>query len=207
METGVILYELKQPYVYKDSIIRNFYVVAAEPRIRKYIVRDHPFQHLLASPLFDPDASYAFSLSWLHPDSVHHPFYHMHGGPVLAQQDGQAVPESDLIVDDYIPESPLVGLDMSIESLSTRSSDPFTIEPIRTFAAVSGQPSAVEQISFSGIVFAGNSNDGSPQSTSKVIVISDDEDIEEIENVDLTSEDNEDPKMDIEIVDLTSDSD
>ncbi|QHO49274.1 Calcium-transporting ATPase 8, plasma membrane-type [Arachis hypogaea] len=164
MEMGVILYELKQPYVYKKHILRNFYVVAAEPRIRKYIVRDNPFQHLLASPLFDPDAPYAFLLSWLHPDSVHHPFDHMHGGPILAQQDGQAVPKSDLIVDDYILVSPLVGLDMSIESLSTRSSDPFTIEPIGTFAAASGQPSTIE-------------------------------------NVDMTSEDDEDPEMDVEIVD------
>ncbi|KAL4328791.1 hypothetical protein AHAS_Ahas13G0235400 [Arachis hypogaea] len=132
-----------------------------EPRVRKYVVRDHPFQHSLASPLFDHDPSYVFSLSWLHPNSVHHPFDHMHGGPVPAQQDGQAVPESGPIIDDYIPESLLVG----------------------------------------------DSSDGSPHSTSEIIVISDDEDIEEIEIVDLASEDDEDPEMDMEIVDLTFDSD
>ncbi|KAL4343927.1 hypothetical protein AHAS_Ahas11G0127300 [Arachis hypogaea] len=55
-----------------------------------YIVRDYPFQHSLASPLFDPDAPYAFPLSWLHPNSVHHLFDFMNGGPVPAQQDGQA---------------------------------------------------------------------------------------------------------------------
>ncbi|KAL4391139.1 hypothetical protein AHAS_Ahas03G0215200 [Arachis hypogaea] len=147
-------------------------------------------QHLLASPLFDPDTLYAFSLSWLHPDSVHYPFDHMHGGLIPTHQDGQIVPELGPIVNDYIPESPLVGLDMSIESLFTCSSDPLTIEPIRTSSVASG-----------------DSSDGSPQSTSDVIIISYDEDIKEIEIVDLTSEDDEDPKMDIEIMDLTSNSD
>ncbi|KAL4287056.1 hypothetical protein AHAS_Ahas19G0148000 [Arachis hypogaea] len=98
----------------------------------------------------------------------------MNGGPVPAQQDSQAVPEPRPIINDYIHKSPPVDLDMSIESLSTHASDPLTIEPIRTSAAVSG-----------------DSIDGSLQSTSEVIVISDDED----------------PKMDIEIMDLTSDSD
>ncbi|KAL4337530.1 hypothetical protein AHAS_Ahas12G0119400 [Arachis hypogaea] len=107
----------------------------------------------------------------------------MHGGPIPAQQDGQAVLEPGPIIDDYILESPPVDLDMSIESLFTHPSDPFTIEPI------------------------GDISDGSPKSTSEVIVIFDDEDVEEIEIVDLTSENDEDLEMDIEIVDLTSDSD
>ncbi|KAL4321634.1 hypothetical protein AHAS_Ahas14G0130100 [Arachis hypogaea] len=97
----------------------------------------------------------------------------MHGGPVLVQQDGQAVPEFGSIIHDYIPESSPMVLDKSIESLSTRSSKFFTIGPIGTSAIASGQPSAVEHA----------------------------------EIVDMTSEDDEDPKMDIEIVDLTSDSD
>ncbi|KAL4365557.1 hypothetical protein AHAS_Ahas07G0118000 [Arachis hypogaea] len=79
--------------------------------------RDHPIQYPLVSPLFDPDAPYAFLLSWLHPDSVHHPFDHMHGGLVLAQQDGQVVPEPGPVVDDYIPESPPVGLDITPEAI------------------------------------------------------------------------------------------
>ncbi|KAL4396688.1 hypothetical protein AHAS_Ahas01G0116900 [Arachis hypogaea] len=108
------------------------------------------------------------------------------------------MPEPSLVVDDYISESPPVGLDISIESLSTR------IEPIGTSTATSGQPSVVKQISPNGTIFAGDSSDGIPQSTSEVIVISDDEDIEEIKIVDLTSKDNKDPEMDIEIVDLTS---
>ncbi|KAL4328953.1 hypothetical protein AHAS_Ahas13G0251600 [Arachis hypogaea] len=95
---------------------------------------------------------------------------------------------------------------MSMESLSTHSSDPFTIEPIGTSVAVSGQPSAVEQISPSGIASVGGSSDGSLQCTPEVIVIFYDEDTEDIEIVDLTSKDDEDPEMDIEIV-LTSDND
>ncbi|KAL4275281.1 hypothetical protein AHAS_Ahas20G0091500 [Arachis hypogaea] len=87
------------------------------------------------------------------------------------------------------------------------SSDPFTIEPIGTSAAASGQPLAVEQISPSGTAFAGDSIDGSPQSTSEVIIIFYDENIEEIEVVDLTFGDDENLEMDIEIVNLTFDSD
>ncbi|KAL4374243.1 hypothetical protein AHAS_Ahas05G0162300 [Arachis hypogaea] len=94
MDMGVILYVLEKPYVYKNPVLHSFYVVAMEPRVRKYVVRDHPFQHLLASPLFDPDVSYTFLLSWLYPDFVHHPFDFMHGGPVPAQRDGQAVQSS-----------------------------------------------------------------------------------------------------------------
>ncbi|KAL4285774.1 hypothetical protein AHAS_Ahas19G0019800 [Arachis hypogaea] len=128
----------------KDPALYSFYVVAAESRVRMYVVRDHPFQHSLASPLFDPDAPYAFPLSWLYPDFVHHPFDFMHGGLVLAQQDGQAVPEPepepDSIIDDPIPEFPPVGSDMSMESLSTQSSDSFTIEPIEISVAAAGQP-------------------------------------------------------------------
>ncbi|KAL4329620.1 hypothetical protein AHAS_Ahas13G0318300 [Arachis hypogaea] len=131
----------------------------------------------------------------------------MHGGPILTHQDGQIVLEPGLVVNDYIPESPLVGLDMSIESLSTCSSDPLTLEPIGTSSVASGQPSAVESISPSGTVFVGDSSDGSPQSTSEVIIIYDNEDIEEIDIVDLNSEDDEDPEMDIESVDLTSNND
>ncbi|KAL4371762.1 hypothetical protein AHAS_Ahas06G0198200 [Arachis hypogaea] len=96
MEMGVIFYEFEQSYVYEDPVLHNFYVVVAESRVRKYVVRDHPIQHLSASPLFDSDAPYSFSLSWLHPDSVHLPFDHMHGDPVLAHQDGQIVSEFDL---------------------------------------------------------------------------------------------------------------
>ncbi|KAL4343905.1 hypothetical protein AHAS_Ahas11G0125100 [Arachis hypogaea] len=178
-----------------------------EPRFRKYVVIDHPFYYSLALPLFNPNAPYAFSLSLLHSNSVHHPFYFMHGGSVPAQQDGQEVPDPIPVINNYIREYPSVGLGMSIESPSTRSSDPFTIEPIETSAAASGQPSVVEQIFLSGIASVGNNSDYSPHSISKVIIISDDEDIKEIEIVDLTSEDDEDPEMDIEIMDLTSDSD
>ncbi|KAL4315343.1 hypothetical protein AHAS_Ahas15G0175600 [Arachis hypogaea] len=147
--------------------------------------------------------SYELEQPYVYENHVLHSFYVVATEP----RDGQAVPEVGPVIDDYILESPLVGLDMSIESLSTHSSDPFTIEPIRTSAAASGQPSAVEQISPNGTVFAGDISYGSSQSTSEVIVISIDEDIEEIDIVDLTSEDDENPKMDIEIVDLTSNSD
>ncbi|KAL4288052.1 hypothetical protein AHAS_Ahas19G0247600 [Arachis hypogaea] len=151
MKTGVIFNEFEQPYVYEDLVLHNFYVVTAKPRVRKYVVRDHSFQHPLTSPLFDLDAPYAFSLSWLHSDSVHHPFDHLHGGPGPIHQDDQIVLEPGPIVDDYIPES--------------------------------------------------------PPSTPEVIVIPDDEDIKKIEIVDLTSDDDDDPKMDTKIMDLTSDSD
>ncbi|KAL4316093.1 hypothetical protein AHAS_Ahas15G0250600 [Arachis hypogaea] len=107
----------------------------------------------------------------------------MHGGPVPAHQDDQVVPETGPVIDDYIPESPLVGLDMSIESLFTCSSNPFTKEPIETSATASGLPSVVKQIFPSGTTFVGDSND------------------------DLNFEDNDDLEMDTEIVDLTSDSD
>ncbi|KAL4398468.1 hypothetical protein AHAS_Ahas01G0294900 [Arachis hypogaea] len=58
----------------------------------------------------------------------------------------------------------------------------------------------------SGIASIGGSSDGSLQYTPEVIVIFYDEDTEEKEIVDLTSEDDEDPEMDIEII-LTSDND
>ncbi|KAL4365555.1 hypothetical protein HN51_026003 [Arachis hypogaea] len=87
----------------------------------------------------------------------------MFGGPVPAHQDSQVVLEPGSVLDDYIPEPPRVGLDMLIESHSACSSDPFTIEPIGTFATVFGLPSTVEQISPSSIVFAGDSGDGSPR--------------------------------------------
>ncbi|KAL4285775.1 hypothetical protein AHAS_Ahas19G0019900 [Arachis hypogaea] len=90
METGVIFYELEQPYVYEDPALHSFYVVAAE------------------------------------------------------SQDGQVVPEPDPVIDDPIPEFLLVGSDMSKESLSTQSSDPFTIEPIGISVTVAGQPSTLE---------------------------------------------------------------
>ncbi|KAL4337238.1 hypothetical protein AHAS_Ahas12G0090200 [Arachis hypogaea] len=80
----------------------------------------------------------------------------------LESQDGQAVPKPSPVIDDYIPEFPPVGLDISIESLSTRSFDPFTIEPIGTSAAAFGQPSAVEQISPSGTTSVDDSSDSSP---------------------------------------------
>ncbi|KAL4329284.1 hypothetical protein AHAS_Ahas13G0284700 [Arachis hypogaea] len=82
MKTGVILYEFEQPYMYENPVFHSFYVLAMELRVRKYVVRDHPFQHSLASTLFDLDAPYAFLLFWLHLDSVHHPFDHVHGGSV-----------------------------------------------------------------------------------------------------------------------------
>ncbi|KAL4294328.1 hypothetical protein S83_063700 [Arachis hypogaea] len=131
----------------------------------------------------------------------------MHGSPVPAHQDGEVVPEPGPVVDDYIPEFPPVDLDMSMELLSIYFSDLFTIEPIGSFAVAPGQASAVEHISPSGTASTGDNSDGSPHSTLEVIVISDDEDIEEIKIVDLTSVDDEFPEIDIEIVDLTSDSD
>ncbi|KAL4371358.1 hypothetical protein AHAS_Ahas06G0157800 [Arachis hypogaea] len=126
---------------------------------------------------------------------------------IFYELDGQVISEPDPIANDYIPESPPIGLDMSIESLFTPSFDHFTIEPIETSAAASGQSSAVEQISPISTVSTRDSSDDSPQSTSEVIIISDNEDIEEIKIVDLTSEDNEDLEMDIEILELISDSD
>ncbi|KAL4316938.1 hypothetical protein AHAS_Ahas15G0335100 [Arachis hypogaea] len=84
MDTGVIFYELEQPYVYEDPVLHIFYVVAAKPRVCKYVVKDHPFQHSLASTLFDLDAPYDFPLSWLHPDSIHYPFDFMYGDSVPA---------------------------------------------------------------------------------------------------------------------------
>ncbi|KAL4338530.1 hypothetical protein AHAS_Ahas12G0219400 [Arachis hypogaea] len=131
----------------------------------------------------------------------------MHGGPVLAQQDGQAVSEPGPVIDDPIPEFSPIDSDMSIEYLFTQSSNPFAIESIGTSVTAVGQPSAVEQISPNGTTSVGGGSDGSPQCTPEVIIISDDEDTEEIEIEDLTSEDDEDPEMDIEIVDLTSDND
>ncbi|KAL4315223.1 hypothetical protein AHAS_Ahas15G0163600 [Arachis hypogaea] len=155
METGVIFYEIEQPYVYNDPVFHSFYLVAAKPRVHKYLVRDNPFQHSLASPIFDPNAPFGYvdrvafySLLW-----------------------------------------------------------PFAVEPTGTSIVASGQPSAVEQISPGDTASAGNSSDDSPHSTSEVIIISDDEDIEEIEIVDLISKDDEDLEMDIEIVDLTFESD
>ncbi|KAL4337390.1 hypothetical protein AHAS_Ahas12G0105400 [Arachis hypogaea] len=74
--------------MYEDTILHSFYVVAVESRVRKYVVRDLPLQHSLDSPLLDPDTPYAFPLSWLHPDSVHHLFDFMHRGLVPTQQDG-----------------------------------------------------------------------------------------------------------------------
>ncbi|KAL4381709.1 hypothetical protein AHAS_Ahas04G0160600 [Arachis hypogaea] len=84
METGVIFYEFEQSYVYEDPVLHSFYMVVAESRVCKYIIRDNPFQHSLASPIFDLDARYAFSLSWFHLDSIHHPFDHVHEGPLPA---------------------------------------------------------------------------------------------------------------------------
>ncbi|KAL4357507.1 hypothetical protein AHAS_Ahas09G0193600 [Arachis hypogaea] len=74
METGVIFYELDYPYIYEDSMNRNFYVVVAEPRVRIYVLHNHSFQHPINTSHFNPDAPYGFSLSWLHPDAAHHPF-------------------------------------------------------------------------------------------------------------------------------------
>ncbi|KAL4357021.1 hypothetical protein AHAS_Ahas09G0145000 [Arachis hypogaea] len=95
MEMGVIFYELQQPCVYGDLVLHSFYVVAAEPRVCKYVVRDHPFQHPPASPLFDPDAPYDFPLSGLHPNSVHHPFDDIHTGD---SSDGSPKSTLDVIV-------------------------------------------------------------------------------------------------------------
>ncbi|KAL4288104.1 hypothetical protein AHAS_Ahas19G0252800 [Arachis hypogaea] len=154
---------------------------------------------------------YELEHPYVYKDPVLHSFYVVatepRVRPVPVQQDGQAVPEPGPVIDDYIPNSPPVGLDMSIESLSTRSSNPFTIEPIGTSVVVSSQPSTVEQISLIGTAFVGDNSDSSPQSTSEIIVIFYNKDIKEIEIVDLTFEDDEDPEMDIEIVDLISDSD
>ncbi|KAL4286784.1 hypothetical protein AHAS_Ahas19G0120800 [Arachis hypogaea] len=116
---------------------------------------------------------YELEHPYVYESSVLHNFY-------VVAVEPQVLLEPGPIIDDYIPESPPVDLDMSIESLSTCFSDPFTIEPIVTSTAAFGQPSVVGQVSPSCIAFACDSSDGSPQSTSEVIVISDDEDIEEI---------------------------
>ncbi|KAL4276438.1 hypothetical protein AHAS_Ahas20G0207200 [Arachis hypogaea] len=80
----------------------------------------------------------------MYEDPVLQSIYVVAAEPRVPHQDGQVVPELGPVVDDYIPESPLVGLDMLIESLSTCSSDPFTIELIGTSAVAYGLPLAVE---------------------------------------------------------------
>ncbi|KAL4275665.1 hypothetical protein AHAS_Ahas20G0129900 [Arachis hypogaea] len=77
METRALFYELEYPYKYKDSIFGSYYIIAMDPCIRLYVIRDHPFQHSLDSPDFDSNAPYE---------------------PV-----NQAAPEPDL-VDAYVPE-------------------------------------------------------------------------------------------------------
>ncbi|KAL4321981.1 hypothetical protein AHAS_Ahas14G0164800 [Arachis hypogaea] len=72
------------------------------------------------------------------------------------------MPEPIPVINDYIPESLPVDLDMLIESLSTRSFEPFTKEPIGTSTIASGQPLEVEHVSPSSTVFASDNSDGSP---------------------------------------------
>nr|XP_025652456.1 formin-like protein 14 [Arachis hypogaea] len=47
----------------------------AVPHIRNYVVHGRPFQYLISTPYFDPDAPYNFPLSWLHPSGpgIPHP--------------------------------------------------------------------------------------------------------------------------------------
>ncbi|KAL4371591.1 hypothetical protein AHAS_Ahas06G0181100 [Arachis hypogaea] len=57
METGILFYEFPHSYIYEDQVHRRFYIVAAEPRVRLYMIRAQAFQHPIDSPYFDPDAS------------------------------------------------------------------------------------------------------------------------------------------------------
>ncbi|KAL4344381.1 hypothetical protein AHAS_Ahas11G0172700 [Arachis hypogaea] len=95
METRILFYELDHPHIYKDPVYHSFYIIAAEPRVRLYVLRDHPFQHPIDIPFFDLDTPYEFPLSWLHPGAPYHPFpdetIHFH--PV--QPEDQVVPPSD----------------------------------------------------------------------------------------------------------------
>ncbi|KAL4394159.1 hypothetical protein AHAS_Ahas02G0124100 [Arachis hypogaea] len=60
METGILFYELDHTYIYEYPVHHSFYIVVAEPRIRLYVLRDHPLQHLIDIPFFDPDALMSF---------------------------------------------------------------------------------------------------------------------------------------------------
>ncbi|KAL4328528.1 hypothetical protein AHAS_Ahas13G0209100 [Arachis hypogaea] len=108
METGVLFYELEHPYIYEDSMFHSYYILAAESCIQLYVLRDHPFQHPLDNPYFDPDAPYEFLLSWLHPDTPDHPFSNGLEYSYPAQPVNQAAPEptepAELAsANDYIP--------------------------------------------------------------------------------------------------------
>ncbi|KAL4316736.1 hypothetical protein AHAS_Ahas15G0314900 [Arachis hypogaea] len=59
-----------------------------------YVLRDHPFQHPINTPLFNSDMPYEFPLAWLHPDAPHHPFHdglRLHHYPV--QLEDHVAPE------------------------------------------------------------------------------------------------------------------
>ncbi|KAL4373598.1 hypothetical protein AHAS_Ahas05G0097800 [Arachis hypogaea] len=108
IETGILFYEVDQPYIYEDPVFHSCYTLTTEPRMRLYVLCDHPFQHLLVSPSFDPDAPYEFSLSWLYPDAPGYPFPDGPGHPHPAQPVNQATPKpadfaEPILVNDYIP--------------------------------------------------------------------------------------------------------
>ncbi|KAL4329685.1 hypothetical protein AHAS_Ahas13G0324800 [Arachis hypogaea] len=65
---------------------------AAELRVRLYVLHDHPFQNLINTPFFEPNAPYEFPLSWLHLDAPHHLFPNGPRYPHPVQPEDQIVP-------------------------------------------------------------------------------------------------------------------
>ncbi|KAL4394585.1 hypothetical protein AHAS_Ahas02G0166700 [Arachis hypogaea] len=67
------------------------------------ILRDHPFNYPIDTPLFNPDKSYEFLVQWLHLDAPFHPFHdglvpHQHPDQPADQADPEPVPEEDIPV-------------------------------------------------------------------------------------------------------------
>ena len=43
METGVIFYEVEDLYIYEDPVYYGYYILSAEPRMRRYVLQNCPF--------------------------------------------------------------------------------------------------------------------------------------------------------------------
>ncbi|QHN86272.1 uncharacterized protein DS421_16g544680 [Arachis hypogaea] len=107
----MIFYEFEDRYVYEDPVYYGYYILSAEPRMRRYVLQNCPFQHPLSTLLFDPDAPYDFSLSWLLPDAPVHPFPDGPEHPILAQPLNVVEPEPIISGEsdsagDYVPVIP-----------------------------------------------------------------------------------------------------
>ncbi|QHO20151.1 uncharacterized protein DS421_11g335370 [Arachis hypogaea] len=111
METGMIFHEFEDPYIYEDPVYYGYYILSAEPPMRRYVLQNCPFQHPLSSLHFDPDAPYDFSLSWLHPDAPVHPFPDDPEHPIPAQplnvvEPEPIIPDDPELAGDYVPVIP-----------------------------------------------------------------------------------------------------